>query len=82
MINILVVEDNKPSGLILQKLLLKLGYTVTAIVATGEEAISEIEKNRPHLILMDIVLAGKIDGIETAEKIYRQYNIPFIYITS
>ncbi len=82
MINILVVEDDKPSGLILQKLLLKLGYTVTAIVETGEEAIVEIEKSRPHLVLMDIILAGEIDGIETAEKIYNQYNIPFIYITS
>ncbi|MFA5518275.1 MAG: PAS domain S-box protein, partial [Spirochaetota bacterium] len=35
-----------------------------------------------HLVLMDIILAGEIDGIETAEKIYNQYNIPFIYITS
>jgi len=82
MIKILVVEDDKPSGLILQKLLLKSGYTVSAIVDTGEEAIKIIEKSRPDLILMDITLAGEIDGIETAEKIYNEHRIPFIYITS
>jgi CheY-like chemotaxis protein len=82
MIKILVVEDDKPSGLILQKLLLKSGYTVSAIVDTGEEAIKIIEKSRPDLILMDIALAGEIDGIETAEKIYNKHQIPFIYITS
>ena len=82
MINILVVEDDKPSGLILQKLLLKSGYTVSAVVDSGEEAFKVIEKEKPHLVLMDITLAGEIDGIETAEKIYREYNIPFIYITA
>jgi len=82
MIKILVVEDDKPSVLILQKLLLKSGYTVAGIVDTGEEAIKIIGKSRPDLILMDITLAGQIDGIETAEKIFSEHRIPFIYITS
>lgn len=82
MTNILVVEDDKPSGLILKKLLDKSGYNVTDIVESGEEAINAIHINKPDLILMDISLAGKIDGIEAAEKIYQTNKIPFIYITA
>jgi len=82
MTNILVVEDDKPSGLILRKLLDKSGYNVTDVVESGEEAISTILKNKPDLILMDITLAGEIDGIETAERIYQTHNVPFIYITA
>lgn len=82
MINILVVEDDKPSGLILQKLLLKSGYNVLDIVATGEEAIAAIDDHNIDLILMDISLPGSIDGIEAAERIYSEHSIPFIYITA
>lgn len=82
MTNVLVVEDDKPSGLILKKLLDKSGYNVTNIVETGEEAINTITDKKPDIVLMDISLAGKIDGIEAAEKIYQTYNIPFIYITA
>lgn len=82
MISILVVEDDKPSGLILKKLLDKSGYNVINVVESGEEAINTLLKSKPDLVLMDISLAGEIDGIETAERIYQTYNIPFIYITS
>jgi len=82
MTDILVVEDDKPSGLILKKLLLKSGYNVADIVETGEEAINVIRTKKPDLILMDITLPGELDGIETAEKIFDTYNIPFIYITA
>ncbi|HPS56696.1 MAG TPA: PAS domain S-box protein [Spirochaetota bacterium] len=82
MVNILVVEDDKPSGLILKKLLLKSGYNVAEIVETGEDAFKAIHENRPNLVLMDISLPGELDGIQTAEKIFNTYNIPFIYITA
>ena len=82
MTNILVVEDDKPSGLILKKLLLKSGYNVAEIVETGEDAFKAINENRPDLVLMDITLPGELDGIQTAEKIFNTYSIPFIYITA
>ena len=69
MIDILVVEDDKPSGLILKKLLMKSGYNIMDVVETGEEAFRAIEIKKPDIILMDISLPGEIDGIETAEKI-------------
>ncbi|HOP28762.1 MAG TPA: response regulator [Spirochaetota bacterium] len=82
MIDILIVEDDKPSGLILKKLLLKSGYNVLDTVSTGEEAIEAIDSNKIDLILMDISLPGSIDGIEAAERIYKEHQIPFIYITA
>ncbi|HPS86188.1 MAG TPA: response regulator [Spirochaetota bacterium] len=82
MTNILVVEDDKPSGLILKKLLDKSGYNVTDVVESGEDAMNTIIHSKPDLILMDISLAGEIDGIETAERIYQTHNVPFIYITA
>ncbi|HOP64760.1 MAG TPA: PAS domain S-box protein [Spirochaetota bacterium] len=82
MINILVVEDDKPSGLILKKLLIKSGYNVLDTVSTGEEALNVIKKQKTDLVLMDITLPGAIDGVETAERIYKENNIPFIYITA
>ncbi len=83
MYNILIVEDDKPSGLILKKLLTKEGYNITGIYESGEKTL-EVIKNvtKPDLVLMDISLSGKIDGIETAEKLFNEYNIPFIYITA
>jgi len=82
MADILVVEDDKPSGLILKKLLLKSGYNVAEVVETGEDAFRAISESRPDLVLMDISLPGELDGIQTAEKIFNTYNIPFIYITA
>ena len=75
MYNILIVEDDKPSGLILKKLLTKEGYNITGIYESGEKTL-EVIKNvtKPDLVLMDISLSGKIDGIETAEKLFNEYN--------
>jgi len=59
-----------------------LGYEVTSIVDTGEKAIRNIEKDKPDLILMDIQIKGKLDGIETAGAIQDRFGIPVIFLTS
>src|SRR5271157_257701 len=59
-----------------------LGYETAGMVATGEEAIRKAEEVRPDLILMDINLAGEIDGIEAVEQIRAQFDIPVIYLTA
>ena len=59
-----------------------LGYTVEGIIPSGEEAIQVLEKNRPDLVILDITLAGEIDGIETAMYINEKHNIPIIYLTA
>ncbi|MCK4816219.1 response regulator, partial [bacterium] len=81
-IKILVVEDERITAEDIRLSLLNLGYEVTALVSSGEAALKEVEKHRPSLILMDIVLQGSMDGIVTANKILSQYNIPIVYMTA
>ncbi len=79
---IMVVEDEWVTADDLRMSLQSLGYTVTSTVSSGEEAIQNAEKDRPDLVLMDIVLKGKMDGIEAASQIRSCYNIPIIYLTA
>jgi DNA-binding LytR/AlgR family response regulator len=62
--------------------LTSLGYEVTGMLPRGEEAILHVQQNKPDIILLDINLKGKIDGIETARQIQLQNNIPIIYLTA
>ncbi|OHD69159.1 MAG: hypothetical protein A2W19_06115 [Spirochaetes bacterium RBG_16_49_21] len=79
---ILLVEDEPVTARLIQKMLENLGYTVEGIIPSGEEAIQVLEKNRPDLVILDITLAGEIDGIETAMYINEKHNIPIIYLTA
>jgi CheY-like chemotaxis protein len=79
---ILVVEDESIIALNIKKKLKRFGYTVPAIVATGEEAIKMAEITFPDLILMDVRLKGAMDGVKTAEEIHKRFNIPIIFLTA
>ena len=79
---IMVVEDEWVVADQLCRSLKDLGYTVCSTAAAGDEAIRKVESDRPDLILMDIVLKGKMNGIEAAERINSKFNIPVIYLTA
>lgn len=79
---ILLVEDDKTTIFLLNKFIKDLGFEFTTTVSTGEDAVREIIKTSPDLVLMDIVLEGAIDGIEAARQINEIHNIPVIYLTS
>lgn len=79
---ILIVEDEFIAAESLSLDLQKLGYEVVEIVSTGEKAIEKANTYRPHLILMDIMLRGKMDGITAAQKIYQQLKIPIVYLSA
>ncbi len=79
---ILVVEDERIVALDLAATLDQFGYTVAGSVSTGEAAIQEAVRLRPNLVLMDIRLAGEIDGIQAAEAIKKEVDIPVIYLTA
>jgi PAS domain S-box-containing protein len=79
---VLVVEDDPIVADILRNQLVKLGYEVSGIAASGDQALRQIETSLPDLILMDIHIEGKIDGIETAARILRDHQVPVIYVTS
>jgi len=81
-IKILVVEDESIVAMDIKHRAESLGYKVTAITPSGEEALKLVKENPPDLILMDIVLKGKMDGIEAAQRIHDDYDIPVLYLTA
>jgi CheY-like chemotaxis protein len=81
-IKILVVEDEALIALDIQEKLTELGYNVLKIADNGADAIKYAEETRPDIILMDIVIKGDIDGIETALIIKEKFNIPSLFLTA
>lgn len=63
-------------------MLLGLGHAVVGIVTTGEDALRAARDTLPDLVLMDIILKGKIDGIVAAERIWETWGIPVVYLTA
>ncbi len=68
-ISILVVEDEAMTAMYMETMLKRKGYNVLKCVSTGEEAVEFALSNIPDVIIMDIRLAGKMNGIEAVEKI-------------
>jgi PAS domain S-box-containing protein len=79
---IFVVEDDGVSALRIKGMLTRLGYEASGAASTGEEAVERAGALRPDLVLMDIQLAGKMDGIEAAGIIRERFGIPSLYITA
>ncbi|KPQ41807.1 MAG: transcriptional regulator, partial [Candidatus Methanoperedens nitroreducens] len=79
---VMIVEDERIVAEDIRRSLQKLGYGVSSIVSSGEKAIDEVKENPPDLVLMDIVLKGKMDGIEAAGYIRSHFNIPVVYLTA
>jgi PAS domain S-box-containing protein len=79
---ILVVEDEAITGMDIRRSLTEMGYSVVAIATTGELAVRKAGELHPDLILMDIMLAGKMNGIEAAEMIKEQLRIPVVYLSA
>ena len=79
---ILVVEDESIVAMDIRSTLIRLGYDVPAIASSGEAAIRRAEELPLDLVLMDINLNGKMDGIETAQQIHDRFDIPVVYLTA
>jgi chemotaxis response regulator CheB len=78
---VLVVEDDAIRAIDLEEQLRSLGYEVMASVATGEDALRAAQ-DLPDLALVDIRLAGRLDGIETAGLLSERFNVGLICTTS
>lgn len=79
---ILVVEDENIVATDIKNRLNRLGYTVPAVVNSGEKALKKVEETHPSLVIMDIRLSGDMDGVTAAEKIRSGFQIPVIYLTA
>ena len=81
MTTILVVEDEAIVAIDIAQRLKRGGYDAPAVAATGEAALRTLEELHPDLVLMDILLKGEKDGIETARAIKDQFDIPVVLLT-
>jgi PAS domain S-box-containing protein len=79
---IMIVEDEIVVAMELEERLKSMGYRISVVVSSGEAAVSGVESCQPDLILMDIRLHGKIDGIQAARLINKRYDVPIIYLTA
>lgn len=80
--NVLVVEDESIVAKDIQQSLTKLGYNVIGTASTGEKAIAIAEELVPDIVLMDIMLKGDMNGIDTAAQIKEKLAIPVIFLTA
>jgi CheY-like chemotaxis protein len=80
--SILIIEDSEIVSMHLQKVLQRAHYKILAITSSGEEAIKLVKNQTPDLIIMDVMLEGKYDGIETSIEINKVKDIPVIYLTA
>lgn len=79
---ILIAEDEAIVALDLRMQLQAAGYAIVAVVKSGEAAVDQASQVRPDLIMMDIHLKGKMDGIEAASAIVTRLDIPVIFVSA
>lgn len=79
---ILVVDDERIVAQDITECLISFGCDVVGTALSGDEAIELAARERPDLILMDIVIQGEMDGIEAAKIIRDRYNIPCVFLTA
>ncbi len=81
-VRILIVEDQRIVAEDIKRTLLDMGYDVTSIESSGEDAVNAAQKDNPDLVLMDILLNGEINGIEATDRIHTRSEIPIVYLTA
>lgn len=81
-INILLVEDEQIVAKYIEKQLTGAGYRIVDSVTSGDKAIEKVAALEPDIVLMDIKIMGSMDGIETADYIRKNHQIPVIFLTS
>jgi len=79
--HILIVEDDGILAACVQEMVTRMGYAVAGTLACGEEAVAFVAGNRADLVLMDIELAGSMNGIKAAEAICQATDIPIVFLT-
>ena len=79
----LIVDDDLVLSYLYESYLERLGFTIESHMVYGKTAITFAKEQQPDFILMDIMLEGDLDGIETVSEIQKELtDLPVIYITS
>lgn len=80
--SILIVEDEVIVAEDVRRRLEEMGYTVAGVVARGDQALAQVRRTHPDLILMDIGLKGTVDGIEAAKMVLDEEDIPIVFASA
>jgi len=78
---VLIVEDNLILSLLEERLLSKMGHEVVGKVTSGEKAVEIFKKVKPHFVIMDICLSGKMDGFEATNRMREYADVPVIFVS-
>ncbi|MCH9814211.1 MAG: response regulator [Epsilonproteobacteria bacterium] len=81
-LNVLIVEDDTIIGMDIVRIVEQSGCDVLSVVADYQDALQAIADNTINLLISDIRLGGKEDGIEIASKLQKRYGIPVIFLTA
>ncbi len=79
--HVLIIEDNQDLAQSIQLILEAAGYQTEAGILSGEDALRRLKDKQPDLILIDLKLAGRLDGVDTALGIQQSYDIPLVFLT-
>jgi CheY-like chemotaxis protein len=79
---LLIVEDEPIVALDLQQELEGFGCEVVALAQSADEALMAVEESQPDLALMDLHIAGSLDGIQTARLLRDAYQVPSVFLTA
>lgn len=79
---IMIAEDEGLVARDMELMIKGMGYEVAGVVSSGEDALDAAVRTRPDLILMDIVLKGRMDGIEVSSILWEKHGIPVVYVTA
>lgn len=81
-IKVMIVEDDPLLSIVEERMVSQLGYEVIGMTTNGEDAVNQANELHPNILLIDLNLAGHLDGVQTAQKIYNDYyNIPVIFLS-
>jgi CheY-like chemotaxis protein len=79
---VMIVEDEVIAAMATEKMLKKLGFIVCVNVTSGEEALEAFGGECPDVVIMDVRLDGKLDGIETTHLLKKLKNVPVIFVSA
>jgi len=77
----MIVEDEALSVMSLRIVLRNLGYDVVEPASSGEKALEIVEREKPDVVLMDVLLSGELTGIETVVRMRQRHDAPVIFMT-
>ncbi len=79
---VMIVEDDPLLSVVEQKMVERLGYDVIGKAVSGEEALEKIQDLNPEILLIDVQLAGQLNGIQTVKKIRERFmDLPVIFLS-